>query len=205
MREISTVLAGILARRGIGIAEAGDYLAPKLRTLLPDPLVLKDMDVAVARVAAALVKSERIAVFGDYDVDGSTSAALLSDFLGALGASPRIYIPDRMTEGYCPSPAAMRALHAEGIMLVITVDCGAGGRGGRQGPVHALSSGLCVRPAHQCRRPGGALLAGGGFADGARCRQGECVRRPARSAQQGTPGDRETHLGGSYRHGGDSG
>ena len=69
--------------------------------------------------------NERIAVFGDYDVDGSTSAALLSDFLTALGAAPRIYIPDRMTEGYGPSPAAMKALQAEGMALVITVDCGA--------------------------------------------------------------------------------
>ncbi len=125
LRELSPVVARLLALRGISLAEAADYLAPKLKTLLPDPLVLKDMDLAVARAAAALDKGERIAVFGDYDVDGSTSAALLSDFLSALGAAPRIYIPDRMTEGYGPSPAAMRALHAEGASLVITVDCGA--------------------------------------------------------------------------------
>jgi single-stranded-DNA-specific exonuclease len=125
LREISPVLARLLALRGIGIAEAADYLAPKLKHLLPDPLILKDMDKAVARVAAALSADERIAVFGDYDVDGSTSAALLSDFLTALGAAPRVYIPDRMTEGYGPSPSAMRALHVEGASLVITVDCGA--------------------------------------------------------------------------------
>ena len=125
LREISPVLARLLALRGIGIAEAADYLAPRLKNLLPDPLVLKDMEKAVARVAAALAAGERIAVFGDYDVDGSTSAALLSDFLNHLGAGPRIYIPDRMTEGYGPSPAAMRALHVEGASLVITVDCGA--------------------------------------------------------------------------------
>jgi len=82
------------------------------------------MDLAVVRVAAALEAGERIAVFGDYDVDGSTSAALLSDFLAALAAPPRIYIPDRMTEGYGPSPTAMQALAAEGAKLVITVDCG---------------------------------------------------------------------------------
>jgi single-stranded-DNA-specific exonuclease len=125
LRELSPVVARLLALRGIGIAEAADYLAPKLKHLLPDPLILKDMDLAVARMAAALNAGERIAVFGDYDVDGSTSAALLSDFLTALGAAPRIYIPDRMTEGYGPSPAAMRALHVEGASLVITVDCGA--------------------------------------------------------------------------------
>ena len=124
LREISPVLARLLALRGITLAQAADYLAPKLKNLLPDPSVLKDMDLAIARVVAALEAGERIAVFGDYDVDGSTSAALLSDFLSALGAPPRIYIPDRMTEGYGPSPTAMRALAAEGARLVITVDCG---------------------------------------------------------------------------------
>jgi single-stranded-DNA-specific exonuclease len=124
-REFSPVLARLLALRGIGLAQAAGYLTPKLKDLLPDPNVLKDMDKAVACVAAALTAGTRIAVFGDYDVDGSTSAALLSDFLTALGAAPRIYIPDRMTEGYGPSPAAMNTLHAEGTALVITVDCGA--------------------------------------------------------------------------------
>jgi single-stranded-DNA-specific exonuclease len=124
-RAFSSTLARLLAGRGIGAGEAADYLAPKLKTLLPDPLTLKDMDKAVARAAAALRAGERIAVFGDYDVDGSASAALLSDFLSALGAPPRLYIPDRMTEGYGPSPAAMRLLRSEGASLVITVDCGA--------------------------------------------------------------------------------
>ena len=125
LREISPVLSRLLALRGVTVKEAAAYLTPKLKNLLPDPDMLKDMPAAVARVSAALEAGERIAVFGDYDVDGSTSAALLSDFLTALGASPRIYIPDRMTEGYGPSPMAMRALHAEGMKLVITVDCGA--------------------------------------------------------------------------------
>ncbi|HEY8254058.1 MAG TPA: hypothetical protein VIG39_05420, partial [Rhizomicrobium sp.] len=84
LREISPVLARLLALRGITLAEAADYLAPKLKNLLPDPSVLKDMDLAITRVVAALEAGERIAVFGDYDVDGSTSAALLSDFLSAL-------------------------------------------------------------------------------------------------------------------------
>ena len=125
LRDISPVLARLLALRGVTAPEAADYLAPKLKHLLPDPNILKDMPAAVARVSAALEAGERIAIFGDYDVDGSTSAALLSDFLTALGAPPRIYIPDRMSEGYGPSPAAMRVLHAEGARLVITVDCGA--------------------------------------------------------------------------------
>jgi len=125
LRQYAPVLARLLALRGITVADAADYLSPRLKTLLPDPLVLKDMETAVARVTRALTQGERIAVFGDYDVDGSTSAALVSDFLSALGAVPRIYIPDRMTEGYGPSPAAMTALHEEGASLVITVDCGA--------------------------------------------------------------------------------
>ncbi len=125
LREYSPVLARLLAQRGLGIAEAADFLTPKFKTLLPDPLVLKDMDKAVARMAAALEAGQRIAVFGDYDVDGSASAALLSDFLTAVGAPPRLYIPDRMTEGYGPNPYAMRVLHTEGASLVITVDCGA--------------------------------------------------------------------------------
>ncbi len=264
-------------------------------------------------VAAALA-GERIAVFGDYDVDGSTSAALLSDFLTALGAAPRVYIPDRMTEGYGPSANAMRTLHGEGASLVITVDCGAaavaalneakalgmdvvvldhhrvetsppaiahvnpnqpgdhsglghlcaagvtflflvalnrrlretgfyeqrgilepdlrlfldpgrachhlrcraverpeprlcplrswpdidlvtpglaalGGCGRRQGAIHALSSGVRLRSAHQCRWPCGAFVVRGGPADGARRRQGCGVRPTARPAQSRAPGD----------------
>jgi single-stranded-DNA-specific exonuclease len=123
--RLSPLLARLLALRGITAEAAAGYLTPKLRDLLPDPSVLKDMDGAVARVAVALESGQRIAVFGDYDVDGSTSAALLSDFLSALGGAPRIYIPDRMKEGYGPSAAAMRALAAEGAQLVVTVDCGA--------------------------------------------------------------------------------
>jgi len=124
LHEISPVLSRLLALRGVTLAEAARYLTPRLKDLLPEPNSLKGMEAAVVRVADALIVGERIAVFGDYDVDGSTSAALLSDFLTALGAAPRIYIPDRMTEGYGPSPTAMQALAAEGAKLVVTVDCG---------------------------------------------------------------------------------
>lgn len=124
LREISPVLSRLLALRGVTLGEAARYLTPKLKDLLPEPNSLLEMEAAVARVSAALNAGERIAVFGDYDVDGSTSTALLSDFLSALGAVPRIYIPDRMSEGYGPSSAAMTTLAGEGITLVITVDCG---------------------------------------------------------------------------------
>ena len=124
---LSPVLARLLAARGIPVAEAYDYLNPTLKKFLPDPLVLAEMDLAVARVKRALEAGERIAVFGDYDVDGSTSTALMANFLTALGTPPRIYIPDRMTEGYGPSAPAMQVLKAEGAALVMTVDCGASG------------------------------------------------------------------------------
>ena len=124
---LSPVLAKLLASRGIGVGDAADYLHPTLKKLLPDPSSLAEMDVAIARVKQALEKGEHIAVFGDYDVDGSVSASLLAGFFAALGSPPRIYIPDRMREGYGPSAAAMETLHGEGASLVVTVDCGASG------------------------------------------------------------------------------
>lgn len=124
---LSPVLARLLAGRGVGLSEAPDYLNPTLKKNLPDPSLLAEMDVAVARVKQALEKCERIAVFGDYDVDGSVSASLLAGFFAALGSPPRLYIPDRMREGYGPSAAAMETLHGEGASLVVTVDCGAAG------------------------------------------------------------------------------
>jgi len=124
--EISPVLARLLVARGVGIEEARDYLHPTLKHFLPEPRTLKNMDKAVARVLAAVTGGEKIAVFGDYDVDGSCSAALLYGFLAAVGAPPRIYTPDRLTEGYGPNAAALLRLKDEGIGLVVTVDCGAG-------------------------------------------------------------------------------
>ena len=85
---------------------------PRLKQFLPDPLSLAEMDIAIARVKQALEAGERIAVFGDYDVDGSVSTALLGGFFTALGAPPRLYIPDRMREGYGPSAAAMQVLES---------------------------------------------------------------------------------------------
>ncbi|HVY03445.1 MAG TPA: DHH family phosphoesterase, partial [Caulobacterales bacterium] len=122
---ISTSLARVLAARDVAAGDIPDLLNPTLKRLLPEPFLLADMERAVARVQAAIETNEKIAVFGDYDVDGSCSAALLHDYLTALGKPPRIYIPDRMTEGYGPSPRAMQTLREEGASLVITVDCGA--------------------------------------------------------------------------------
>jgi len=123
--NVSNVLARLLVARGVQPDELGDVLEPTLKRLLPEPRLLKDMDKAVERVRAAIASGEQIAIFGDYDVDGSCSAALLHEFLSALGVRPRIYIPDRMTEGYGPSAKALLRLKEEGASLVITVDCGA--------------------------------------------------------------------------------
>lgn len=126
---LSPVLAQLLAGRGANPDMLADLLQPTLKRLLPDPLVLTDMERAVARTVVALEQDEVIAIFGDYDVDGSCSAALLSLFLRDLGRPARVYIPDRMREGYGPNTQALRTLKAEGVGLVITVDCGAGAHG----------------------------------------------------------------------------
>ena len=122
--EVPELIGRVLAARGIGAEEAPDYLDPTLRRLLPDPLHLRDMETAIARLARAIEAGETIAVFGDYDVDGATSAALLSRFLGAVAEPPTIYIPDRLREGYGPNGAAMRILAAQDVAVVVTVDCG---------------------------------------------------------------------------------
>ena len=122
--EVPELVGRVLLARGIAAEEAPDYLDPTLRRLLPDPLHLRDMETAIARLARALNAGEKIAIFGDYDVDGATSAALLSRFLEAVAGPPTIYIPDRLREGYGPNGTAMRALAAQGVRVVVTVDCG---------------------------------------------------------------------------------
>lgn len=118
------VLARVMAGRGIAADAAETFLNPSLRESLPDPSHLLDMDAAAERVASAMMSAERIAIFGDYDVDGATSSALLMRYLRALGANPIVYIPDRMKEGYGPNAKALLGLKEQGAALVITVDCG---------------------------------------------------------------------------------
>jgi len=122
---LSPPLAQMLAARGIAPDEAPAFLEPRLKSLMPDPHALAGMARAAERFAKAIRDGERIAVFGDYDVDGSTSAALVLGFLRALGRDAILYIPDRMTEGYGPNPKAMLALKEQGASLAVTVDCGA--------------------------------------------------------------------------------
>ncbi len=118
------IAARVLANRGVTPEAAGAFLKPQLRTSLPDPSCLSDMDLAAERLADAAEAGETVAVFADYDVDGATSAALLARFLHAVGGGTRLYVPDRLTEGYGPSEAAFDRLAAEGHRLVLTVDCG---------------------------------------------------------------------------------
>lgn len=118
------LLARVLAGRGVGVETAAAHLDPTVRALMPDPAQLTDMATAVARLAAAVDAGETIAIFGDYDVDGAVSAALLGGFLQRTGTPFRVHIPDRVTEGYGPNVEGVRALAAAGATLLVAVDCG---------------------------------------------------------------------------------
>ena len=118
------IVGRLLAQRGIDHNDAPGFLAPRLREQLPDPSHLRDMEVAAARLVHAVREGETIAVFGDYDVDGATSAALLLRFFAAVGGRTRVYVPDRLREGYGPNTPALLRLYAEGARVVVTVDCG---------------------------------------------------------------------------------
>lgn len=118
------LLARLLAARGLVCDEAESFLNPSLKALLPDPSAFKDMELAAERIAAAIVQGEKVAVFGDYDVDGATSSALLLRYFRMLGQEALLHIPDRIAEGYGPNAPALLALKNKGASLVITVDCG---------------------------------------------------------------------------------
>ncbi len=122
--DLPEIIGRILAARNVPIDEADAFLNPTLRSLLPDPYALRDMDKAAQRVADAIAGGQSIAVFSDYDVDGATSSALLKRFLKSAGSDAEIYIPDRFTEGYGPNEAALRHLKSNGADLVLTLDCG---------------------------------------------------------------------------------
>src|SRR5665213_3181149 len=122
---LSDPLARALASRGVGEADAADYLQPTLKALFPDPSSFLDMDRAAEILVDGLERGRPMAVFADYDVDGASSAALLVRWFRAMGADLPIYVPDRMTEGYGPSALAFRRLKDQGAELVVTVDCGA--------------------------------------------------------------------------------
>jgi len=118
------LLGRVLAARAIELDAVEAFLNPTLRDSLPDPFHLKDMDKAADRLASAITAGEAIGIFGDYDVDGATSSALLTRFFRAVGAEVLVHIPDRMLEGYGPNAPALLGLKAKGCAVVVTVDCG---------------------------------------------------------------------------------
>jgi single-stranded-DNA-specific exonuclease len=118
------VLSRVLAGRGVGIHDTEGFLNPRLRDLMPDPHRLTDMEAAASRLGDAVMRNEKVAIFGDYDVDGACSAALLAEYLRACGLDYAIHIPDRITEGYGPNVDAIRALKEQGADILVTVDCG---------------------------------------------------------------------------------
>ncbi len=121
---LDEAVAAFLAARGIAPDDVPDFLEPKLQRWMPEPFSLADMEAAVGRLIAAIARGETIAVFGDYDVDGTCSAALLMGFLAAVGARVISYVPNRLTEGYGPNEAALEQLKGRGAAVVVTVDCG---------------------------------------------------------------------------------
>jgi single-stranded-DNA-specific exonuclease len=138
---ISEILARVIAARGIGLDEAEAYLEPTLRNLMPDPSSMTAMDALADRLAQAIADSEAIALFGDYDVDGACSCALMARYLRHFGIEPQVHIPDRIFEGYGPNIAAMDKLIDSGASLIITLDCGTTS----DGPIaHARSRGADV-------------------------------------------------------------
>ena len=118
------LLGRVLAARAIELDAVEAFLNPTLRDSLPDPFHLKDMDKAADRLASAIAAGEAIGIFGDYDVDGATSSALLTRFFRAVGAAVLVHIPDRMLEGYGPNAPALIGLKEKGCGVVVTVDCG---------------------------------------------------------------------------------
>ncbi len=122
--DLPELLARILAGRNVEVEAVADFLDPTIKRLMPDPHGLTAMKEAAERLADAMARGEQVAIFGDYDVDGATSAALLARFLRQGGLEPIVHIPDRLFEGYGPNVEAVRALADRGATLLVTVDCG---------------------------------------------------------------------------------
>jgi single-stranded-DNA-specific exonuclease len=122
--QLPEMLARVLAGRDVAIEDVPDFLDPTIRKLMPDPFTLTQMEAAAKRIADAAMRGEKVAVFGDYDVDGATSAALLAWHLRHCGLDPLIHIPDRLFEGYGPNVEAVRMLAGKGATLLVAVDCG---------------------------------------------------------------------------------
>lgn len=123
--EADDIVTQLLLARGVSREAVDMNRTPTLRGFMPDPSIFRDMDRAAERLAGAVLARETVTMFGDYDVDGATSAALLIRLLRELGCEPRAYIPDRLLEGYGPSGDALVRIAEGGSSLIVTVDCGA--------------------------------------------------------------------------------
>ncbi len=121
---VPEILGRVMAARGATIDDVGQWLNPSLKELMPDPYSLQHMELGAKRVAQAIENKEQVAIFGDYDVDGAVSSALMKLFLSHHGVAADIYIPDRIFEGYGPNPEAINQLIDNGAQLIVTVDCG---------------------------------------------------------------------------------
>src|ERR1700709_145994 len=142
-------LARVIAGRDVEIDAVEDFLDPTIRKLMPDPYTVTEMEAAAKRIADAALRREKVAIFGDYDVDGATSAALLAWHLRHCGLDPLIHIPDRIFEGYGPNTEAVRMLAEKGATLLIAVDCGTTSLEPR-GEARRLGMSVVVIDHHQC-------------------------------------------------------
>jgi single-stranded-DNA-specific exonuclease len=122
--DLPELLGRVLAARSVGLDDVENYLNPTIRRLMPQPQTLVDMEKGAERLARAIMTGERIGTISDYDVDGVSSAALVTRFLASVGAGNIVHIPDRITEGYGPSEAAVKSLKEQGTQLLLTLDCG---------------------------------------------------------------------------------
>ena len=122
--ELPEILGRVMAARGVALDEAEAFLNPTIRTLMPQPSALKDMEKGAAYLAKAIMAKTPIGIISDYDVDGVSSAAIFKLFLRAVGTDAIVHVPDRLTEGYGPSEHAVKLLRGEGCELLLTLDCG---------------------------------------------------------------------------------
>jgi single-stranded-DNA-specific exonuclease len=122
--ELPEILGRVMAARGVGLDEAEAFLNPTIRSLMPLPAALKDMEKGATRLVEAIIAQTRIGIISDYDVDGVSSAAIFQLFLRAVGSDAIIHVPDRLTEGYGPSEHAVKLLKEQGCALLLTLDCG---------------------------------------------------------------------------------
>ena len=155
--ELPEIVGTLLAARGVSTEGVADFLAPTLRALLPNPSVLTDMDLAADRLAYAVQHGETVGIFGDYDVDGACSAALMALLLRGLGCPVLTHVPDRILEGYGPNAPALRAMAAKGATLLVCVDCGTAA--GRVLAEMAALADVLVLDHHKAEGPPPAVLA----------------------------------------------